>query len=202
LARGVDPAPRRQLMFSVSSFMFLPLILAQSSAGGNVLEETARTFGFNGWLLLSQAFSFAVVCIVLYKFAYKRVLDMLEVRRKTIEQGLTDASKIKEELAATEKRSAELMQKASADAQKLIEDARVAAKAFQEKQTQHAIHEAEQIVAKAREATQLDHQKMLADLKKEVARLVVDTTAKVTGKVLSADDQRRLSEEASREIAA
>ena len=42
---------------------------------------------------------------------------------------------------------------------------------------------------------------MLAELKREVARLVVDTTAKVTGKVLTGDDQRRLSEEASREIA-
>jgi hypothetical protein len=35
-----------------------------------------------------------------------------------------------------------------------------------------------------------------------VTRLVIDTTAKVTGKVLTSEDQRRLSEEASREIAA
>ena len=43
---------------------------------------------------------------------------------------------------------------------------------------------------------------MLAELKREVARLVVGTTAKVTGKTLNSDDQRRLSEEAAREIAA
>ena len=83
-----------------------------------------------------------------------------------------------------------------------VEEARAAAKAFQEKQNQQAIAEAEQIVAKAREAAQLDHARMLAELKKEVARLVVDTTAKVSGKVLTSEDQRRLSEEASREIAA
>jgi len=39
-------------------------------------------------------------------------------------------------------------------------------------------------------------------LRREVARLVVDTTGKVTGKILTAEDQRRLSEEAAREIAA
>jgi len=35
-----------------------------------------------------------------------------------------------------------------------------------------------------------------------VSRLVVDTTAKVVGKVLTPEDQRRLSEEATRELAA
>jgi hypothetical protein len=43
---------------------------------------------------------------------------------------------------------------------------------------------------------------MLAELKTEVARLVIDTTAKVSGKVLTAEDQRRLTEEANKEIAA
>ena len=43
---------------------------------------------------------------------------------------------------------------------------------------------------------------MLAELKREVGRLVIDTTSKVTGKVLTADDQKRLSEEAAREVAA
>jgi F-type H+-transporting ATPase subunit b len=43
---------------------------------------------------------------------------------------------------------------------------------------------------------------MLADLRREVGRLVVDTTAKVTGKVLTGDDQKRLAEETTRELAA
>jgi F-type H+-transporting ATPase subunit b len=43
---------------------------------------------------------------------------------------------------------------------------------------------------------------MLAELRREVGRLVVDTTAKVTGKVLTLDDQKRLAEETNRELAA
>ncbi len=179
--------------------MSLPIVLAE---GGNVFSQTAEQFGVVGWLFLSQLFSFSIVCAVLYKFAYRKVLDVLEERRKTIEQGLENSAKIKTELDATERRRDEILKAASAEAQKLIEDARAAAKSLQEKQAQQAIAEAEQIISKAREATEIDRQRMLGELKREVARLVVDTTAKVTGKVLTTDDQRRLSEEASREIAA
>jgi len=42
----------------------------------------------------------------------------------------------------------------------------------------------------------------MTQLKRELGRLVVDTTAKVTGKILTSDDQRRLQEEASRTLAA
>jgi F-type H+-transporting ATPase subunit b len=43
---------------------------------------------------------------------------------------------------------------------------------------------------------------MLAELKREVGRLVVRATAAVTGKVLTADDQQRLAQETERELAA
>lgn len=180
----------------------LPLFLAQEGGILETAKGVGEQFGFNGWLFLSQAISFALVCVILAKFAYKPILSVLEQRRQKIEQGLADAARIKQELAATEVRTAELLKAAGAESQRMIDEARVAAKAFQEKQNQQAIADAEQIVTKAREAAQLDHARMLADLKREVARLVVDTTTKVTGKVLTTDDQRRLSEEASREIAA
>lgn len=181
--------------------VYLPLLAAEGGLGATA-AEVGRQFGFNGWLFLSQAFSFSVVCLLLYKFAYKPILTVLEQRRQTIEQSLDDAARIKQEVAATEKRTQEMIAKASADSQKLIEEARVAAKNFQDRQNQQAIAEAERIIAQAREVTQLDRDRMMAELKREVARLVVDTTARVTGKVLTPDDQRRLSEEASREIAA
>jgi F-type H+-transporting ATPase subunit b len=43
---------------------------------------------------------------------------------------------------------------------------------------------------------------MLAELKREVGRLVVETTSAVTGKVLTVEDQRRLAEETERQLAA
>ena len=59
---------------------------------------------------------------------------------------------------------------------------------------------AEQIIAKAREAAAADHARMLAELKKEVGRLVVQTTTTVTGRILTNEDQRRLAEETARQV--
>ena len=95
-----------------------------------------------------------------------------------------------------------MLAQANAQAVKLIEEARAAAARVQETETQKAIAAAEQIISKAREATAADHARMLAELKREVGRLVVQTTATVTGKVLTPDDQRRLAEETAKQIAA
>ena len=164
--------------------------------------ETAETFGFNWWLFLSQCISFVIVAWLLHRFAYQPILQVLEARRNKIEEGLANAEKIKVQLAEAQQTSTEILQRANAEAQKMIEEARASAKALGERQAQQAVAEAEQIITKAREASTMERDRLLADLKREVARLVIDTTSKVTGKVLTADDQRRLSEEASREIAA
>jgi F-type H+-transporting ATPase subunit b len=182
-------------------FTFLAAAIADPDAVGPV-ESITRQFGVDWWKLISQIISFSIVCFVLNKFAYHPVLQVLEERRRRIEEGLANAAKIKVQLAEAQKQAEEVMAQANVAATKLIEEARSAAKSLQERESQRAIGEAEQIIAKARSATQAEHQKMLADLKREVGRLVIDTTAKVTGKVLTGDDQKRLSEEASRELAA
>ena len=62
--------------------------------------------------------------------------------------------------------------------------------------------QAEEIIRKAGEATEADREKMMAELKAEIGRLVVETTAKVSGKVLTTDDQQRLIDETNKELAA
>ena len=179
-------------------------LLAQADAAGplDMAANTLKTFGVNWWLFISQCISFTIVCFLLQKFAYKPILDVLEERRQRIAQGLANADRIKAQLAEAQQTSGEIIARANLEAQKMIDDARSAAKALGERQAQQAVVEAEQIVAKAREASIVERDRMMADLRREIARLVVDTTAKVTGKVLTPDDQRRLSEEATHEIAA
>jgi len=177
------------------------LLLGQAGIGGQV-EQIANTFGVDWSHLAAQIISFCIVCILLYLFAYKRVLAMLEERRQRIAEGLQNAEKIKAELARTEAQRLEVLSQANTQANKLIEEARAAAARVQEQETQKAIAAAEQIIAKAREAAAADHARMLAELRREVGRLVVQTTATVTGKILSTEDQRRLAEETARQLPA
>ncbi len=175
-----------------------------AQAGGGIVDsakETAQAFGFEWPLFLSQCISFAIVAFLLQKFAYKPIVTILEERRQRIAEGLANAEKIKRELAEAEKRYQEILDKANTEAQRMIDEARASASAVAERRTQQAISEAEGIIAKAREATELEHDRMLSELKREVGRLVLDTTSKVTGKVLTDDDQRRISEETAQQVA-
>lgn len=165
-------------------------------------KNTAERFSLDGPHFFAQVISFSIVTFLLYRFAYHPILAMLEERRQRIAESLTNADKIKAELAKTEAARLEVLDKANAQASKLIEEARAAASRVQEQETQKAIAAAEQIIAKAREAAAQDHARMLADLKREVGRLVVQTTATVTGKVLTPDDQRRIAEETAKQVSA
>ena len=163
-------------------------------------KDIANTFGVEWRLLFAQIISFSIVCVALYFFAYKRVLAILEERRQRIAEGLANAEKIKAELARAEAQRLEVLSQANTQATRLIEEARSAAARVQEQETQKAIAAAEQIITKAREAAAADHARMLAELKREVGRLVVQTTATVTGKFLTPEDQRRLAEETARQV--
>jgi F-type H+-transporting ATPase subunit b len=170
------------------------------------LGKTAKDIGTQfGWDLphfVAQVISVCIVAACLAKFAYAPILKMLEQRRQRIAEGLANADKIKAELARTEAMQREVLEKANIQANKLIEEARAAAARVQEQETQKAIAQAEQIIAKAREATTLERARMLTDLRREVGNLVVRTTGQVIGKVLTPEDQQRLTEETRRQLAA
>jgi len=164
-------------------------------------ERIVTTFGVDWPHLLAQVVSFCIVCLILYRFAYRPVLKMLEVRRQQIALGQANAERIEAELARTEALRQEVMAQANAQANKFIEEARAAAARLRAQETQKAVAAGEQIMIKAREAAAQEHDRMLAELKREVGRLVVQATTTVTGKILTSEDQRRLAEETANQLA-
>jgi len=181
----------------------MPVLAMQTvteSAGR--LEQIASTFGINWPHLIAQIISFSIVCAVLYALAYKPILRMLAARREQIASGLANAEKIKAELARIEAERIAVLTKAETEGKQLIDEARAAAARVQADETRKAIAAAEQIVVRAHDAIARDRAQMLAELKREVGRLVVQTTAAVTGKVLTADDHRRLAEDTARHLTA
>jgi F-type H+-transporting ATPase subunit b len=166
------------------------------------MNETIQTLGITWPKLIAQFINFSIVLFVLWKFAYKPVFAMLEARRQKIAEGLANAEKIKAKLERTEAERKRVLAQAGDVANLLVEEARSYAARVREVETQKAIAAAEQIVTRAHEAAAQDQARMLAELKHEVGRLVVQTTATVTGKVLTPDDQRRLAEETAKQLAA
>src|SRR5436189_3877311 len=144
------------------------LLVAATGGFSKTLQDTAETFGWNPWLFFSQVISFAIVAFLLRRFAYKPILAVLEDRRRKIEEGQLNAEKIRKELAEAEKRYQEIVGKANADAQRMIDEARESATLLSERKQQEAIVAAEQIVAKAKEAAALEHDRQMQNLKREL----------------------------------
>ena len=151
---------------------------------------------------VANLINFTVVLIVLHRFAYKPLLQMLDERRRQIANSLKQAEQIKEELAKTQAARDEILFKANQTAQKMIDEARQAAEKFRDQKLNEALQAAQETLRKAQEAGRLEHEKMLGDLRREMVALVVATAAKVTGKILTPDDQKRLADETLRELAA
>ena len=165
-------------------------------------QNTAQTFGVDWPHFIAQVISFCIVAALLQRFAYKPILKVLEERRRRIAEGLDNADKIKVQLARTEERQKEILTEAGAQASKIIEEARAVAEKELARRSQEAIVTAQQIIEKARQASEAELARMKGELRKEIGRLVVETTAKVSGKILTLEDQKRLAEETNKQLAA
>ena len=168
----------------------------------DALSNVAQQFGVYWPNLIAQVVLFTIVYYVLKRFAFKPVIAMLEERRRRIEEGQINAENIKKQLALAQTKYEEILAKANADAQRLLDEVRASGDRLAEQKRQEAITAAEQIAVKAQEAIALERDRIMAELKQELGRLVVDTTTRVTGKVLTPQDHQRINEETARQIAA
>src|SRR5438876_795927 len=130
----------------------------------DMIGDTAKAFGVDWPHLISQILSFSIVAFALHRWAYKPILTVLEERRQKITEGLQNAEKIKQELASAQAKAQEILNQASAQGSKMIEEARAAAARVQEQETQKAIAAARDIVDKARQASEAEHARMLGQL--------------------------------------
>lgn len=176
--------------------------LAASGAHGEGAGGLIEQFGINWQNLIAQIFVFLAVFFILKRFAFGPILAQLEERKERIREQQENSDKIRKELAEAEETRKRLVAQANERATKIVSEAEASAAAASERKTQEAVAQAEALIAKARDAAERDRDQMMSELKREVGRLVVQTTAKVAGKVLTAEDQKRLQEEAARELAA
>ena len=170
-----------------------------SSLWDSVLSLMAQ-FDIELPLLLAQMLCFSIVAVLLWRYAFKPVLANMEERQRQIESGLKYAADSKAELAHSQQESAAVLKQAQLDGSRLIDDARRTAKEFLDQQQKEAAARAGDMIVKAQQAIDSEHKKMLEQARREVARLVVQTTEQVLARELSDEDRARYNAAASREI--
>ncbi|HTI44038.1 MAG TPA: F0F1 ATP synthase subunit B [Vicinamibacterales bacterium] len=166
------------------------------------MQQLAQTFGVDWPHLIAQVVSFSIVCALLYRLAYTPVLAMLARRRELIAQGLVNTEKINAALAAIEVRREQTLSAARDEAASIVEQARTLGRRMHEQETDKAVAAANRILLRARAQAAAERTQLMATARRDLGRLVVETTAAVAGRVLTEDDQRRLAEETTRQLKA
>lgn len=164
------------------------------------LKQTFLHFGVEPKFLVMQIISFLILFGVLYWFGIKPTVATMEARNAKIAAGLKHAEETQVRLAAAAQESAALIKAAQLDAQKLVDEARKAAKEFADKQHAEAAARAADTLAKAQQAIELEHKKMLNEARVEIARLVVKTTEQVLAKKLTDSDRAAYNDAATKEL--
>jgi F-type H+-transporting ATPase subunit b len=186
------------------------LLLAQAAApaveaaahgeAATGITKIMQDFGVSLPGIAAQVLNVAIVAFILWRFAFKPVLATLDERQQKIAAGLAYAEEMKAKLEAAQQESAASAKRAQLEATRIIDEARKAAKDFLDKQTQESAAKANEILAKAQQAIELEKKKMLAEARSEIARLVVVTTQRVLAKELSDADRSRYNDSAVREL--
>ena len=164
------------------------------------MGDLITQFGIQWPKVAAQVIIFALVYFVLNRYAFGPISAMLEARRKRIADGEAKLEKIARDLAAADENARAIMDKADTESNRLIKEAGEGAASLAAKKREEAQVEAAGIVAKSREAARLEQEQLLAQLKREFGRMVVDTTTRVTGKVLTNEDQTRINSETAAQV--
>ena len=180
--------------------LFLAAVEAHGAVTGASEPGLIEKFGVEWQFVLFQGISFLILFGVLYKFFIKPTTATMEDRQQKIESGLKYAEDMKAQLATSQQETAALLKNAQLEANKIIEESRKTAKDFADKIQKEAAERANDQMAKTQQAIELEHKKMLADARTEIARLVVTTTERVLAKKLSEADRTSYNEAAAKEL--
>src|SRR5919106_3246733 len=168
--------------------------LAQADEGGSGLIEVVP--GLMIWTLIC----FAITFYVLKRFAFGPIQRTIDERRERIRKAVDDADQARNEARDLIEQHRAMIAQAKGEAAEILADARKVADAQIERVKGEAEEERTRRLEETRRQIDAETKRSLDLIRSEVAELTLAATARVTGKVLDADDQRRLIDEAIAEL--
>lgn len=135
---------------------------------------------------------FALVLVVLGKYAWGPILTNLQARENFILESLEKAKKEREEADARLRAYEEKLAAARAEASAIVDEGRRDADAVKRRIEEQARHEADQMIARARREIQIATDTATKELYTLSARLATDMATRIVGKELTLQDHERL----------
>jgi F-type H+-transporting ATPase subunit b len=154
-----------------------------------------EALGINLGFFVVQLLNFIIVAIILKVWAYEPIVRMLEQRKHRIAQGLEDARVAAEARANAEKEAEKIIAAAQADANKRVQDATARAEKAAADVRAAAEDERKRLIESAKEEAALERNRVLSDLRGQVAALSIAAANKLIGESMDEKRQRTLIEE-------
>lgn len=161
--------------------------------------ELLQKLGIDWRLLAAQLINFLILVFIMYKFLYKPVINLLDSRKEKIEKGLRDAEKLGEELEKTKELRDREIKKAKQEAMAIVEEAQRVAEVSGQEIKAKTKAEVEKLITAAKSQMIQEKDRMMTEVKKEAAILVLAVAEKVVGKTFDSKMQQKLIEESLRE---
>jgi F-type H+-transporting ATPase subunit b len=171
------------------------LVLAASKdTGGSFLVSPG--LGLMIWTLIA----FGTTLLVLQKYAFPRISEALEKRRKLIEEQIEHAAQMRKEADQLLAEYRERLKEAREQAEDILVRSRKAAEEYEKEAKERAKQEHQEAMERTRREIEAETRRALDEIRKEVANLTVIATEKVARKTLDGEDHKRLIEEALAEV--
>ena len=148
------------------------------------------------WTILT----FLLLVFVLAKFAWKPLLKMLQDREDMVRSSLEDAEKAKSELERLNEESEAIMAKARSEAQSILADGKAVAEKVKDDIIAKSKEQANKIREDAGNQIQVEKDKAISEIKKEVVNLTLSVAEKLIQKNLSDADNKSLIEESLKKV--
>lgn len=162
--------------------------------------DILKDFGVQPILLLAQVVNFLVLLWILKKLLYKPILKILEERKQRIAQSLKNAEEIEKRLKEIGDKEAEAILRSAKEGEKLIKQATEASVQIIEDGKRKYEEIVTKAVEDAKELTKHEKVKLEQEVKDHLAEIVTLALEKVTGKIITQKDQKKMVEETVREI--
>jgi F-type H+-transporting ATPase subunit b len=154
----------------------------------------------NVGLMVWTLILFGISMVALWKLAFPRITAALDRRQHAIEESIEHAERTRNEADTILQEYRERLKEARGQADQIIQRARKAAEAHERETLAQAEQRREELLERTRRDIEAETRRAIDEIRREVADLTVMATEKVTRKVLTGEDQRRLVEEALSEL--
>ena len=151
------------------------------------MELVQPAFGLLFWMIVS----FAIIFLILKKFAWKPILNMIKERETSIEKALESAERAREDMRDLQAANEKILAQARAERDTLLKEARDTKEAIVNEAKVKAKTEADKLVQQARETINSEKLAAVAELKNQVATLSIDIAEKILKEHLSSDDKQK-----------